>query len=505
MIRYVLDGSARRLDQGRALLAGSPLSLFRLSPAGAKVLDRIADGEPVPHGAEKLADRLVDAGAIHPRPDDGPYRPEDVTVVIPVRDHDIGTLLRSLGPVGPVIVVDDGSVAPVQAGRAAVLRRPVNGGPAAARNTGLAAVATPIVAFVDADCLPEPGWLEPLLRHFADDRVVAVAPRVASPARPGASTLARYESVRSPLDLGPSEARVRAGTRVSYVPGAALVARADVLLANGGFDDALRWGEDVDLVWRLDEAGHRVRYEPAGVVDHQPRTTLRTWMTQRAAYGRSAADLARRHPRAVPPVAVSGWSAAVWGLAATGAPVAGGIVAAGTAVALAGKLKGLEHPGREAARLTGQGHLFAGRLLAGAVTRVWWPLLLPLALVSKRARRVLVAAAVIPPLVDWVRQRPPLGPVRYVALRVLDDASVRRGRLAGCHRTSLRRCAAAGFHVVAAAVELRPSQRVPMTLSLHVDVNAWRAAASRRPGAHRRCHRGGEGQRLRLRPDPTRP
>jgi mycofactocin system glycosyltransferase len=434
MIRYVLDAGARRIDGGRALLAGSPLSLFRLSEKGAQVLSALVDGEALPSGAEQLTERLLEAGAIHPRPDSGPYRVEDVTVVIPVKDTSVCQLVAELAPMHKVIVVDDGSDTPIVAPGATVLRRTSNGGPAAARNLGLAAVATPIVAFIDADCHPEPGWLEPLLLQFADDRVAAVAPRVSSPARPGASALARYESVRSPLDLGPREARVRAGTRVSYVPAAALVARADVLLASGGFDDDLRYGEDVDLVWRLDESGLRVRYEPASTVRHEPRTTLRSWLAQRASYGRSAADLAPRHPGAVPPLAVSGWSAAVWALVATGAPVASLAVAAGTAIALSKKLEGLDEPGVEAARLTGYGHLFAGRLIAGAITRAWWPLMLPLALVSKRARRVLAAAALLPPLIDWVRQRPPLDPLRYVALRVLDDAAYGVGLWQGALR-----------------------------------------------------------------------
>ena len=74
-------------------------------------------------------------------------------------------------------------------------------------------------------------------------------------------------------------------------------------------------------------------------------------------------------------------------------------------------------------RLTGTGHLFAGRMLASAITRAWWPIVVVLALVSRRARRVLAAAALVPPLLDWVRQRPPLDPLRYVALRILDDAA----------------------------------------------------------------------------------
>jgi mycofactocin system glycosyltransferase len=421
--RYVLDGSARRLDGGRALLAGSPLSLFRLSAKGADVLNALVDGGTLPAGSGQLTERLVDAGAIHPRPDIGPYGPDDVTVVIPVKDRSVCRLVADLRPSANIIVVDDASTPPVVMPDVTVLRRTTNGGPAAARNLGLAAVTTPLVAFIDADCRPEPGWLEPLLRHFADDRVAAVAPRVASPAGRNAGTLARYESVRSPLDLGVAEGRVRAGTRISYVPGAALVARTDVLLAMGGFDEDLRCGEDVDLVWRLDESGWRVRFEPAGVVDHEPRRTLRGWLAQRASYGRSAADLARRHPGAAPPVAVSGWSAAVWALAAAGAPLAALATAGGTALALSDKLENLDDPIMEAARLTGSGHLFAGRMLASAITRSWWPIFVLLAVVSRRTRRALAVAALLPPMIDWVRQRPPLDPLRYIALRVLDDAA----------------------------------------------------------------------------------
>jgi len=225
------------------------------------------------------------------------------------------------------------------------------------------------------------------------------------------------------LDLGPTEGRVRAGTRVSYVPSAALVARVDVLLAGGGFEEDLRHGEDVDLVWRLDEHGIRVRYEPAAVVHHRPRPTRRAWLAQRIGYGRSAASLARRHRGAVPPVAVSGWSAVVWALVGVGQPIAAVAVGIATAGALARKLEALDHPVQESLQLAGLGHLFAGRMLASAITRVWWPLVLPLALVSKRVRRIWLAAAVMPALFDWARTRPAIDPVRYLVLRQLDDAA----------------------------------------------------------------------------------
>ena len=137
------------------------------------------------------------------------------------------------------------------------MRRGVNGGPGPARNTALGMVGTEFVAFLDSDCVPPPDWINALAGHFADPLVAAVAPRVVN-AGPGPGG--------SPLDLGPRPARVAPLTRVAYVPTAALVARRAAI--GDGFDEALRYGEDVNLVWRLIEAGWRVRFEPAVRVAH---------------------------------------------------------------------------------------------------------------------------------------------------------------------------------------------------------------------------------------------
>jgi mycofactocin glycosyltransferase len=417
MTTYRLDGSVRRVTPV-TLLGGSPLRLFRLTEAGAAMIDRVTDGEPV--SVNTLVERLVDAGVIHPQSSGiGPFSTDDVTIVVPAYAP-AGTTLHIPALGARVVVVDDASPGMVVApAGATVIRRPTNGGPSAARATGLEHVTTALVAFVDTDVSVAAGWLDDLIRHFADESVVAVAPRVRCDV--GDSLIARYESSRSPLDLGPDPARVRARTRVSYVPTAALVARTKAISDIGGFDPILRTGEDVDLVWRLDERGGRVRYEPSVVVAHAPRRTLLEFVKQRRGYGRSAAPLAQRHAGALAPVGVSGWSAGVWAAVVFGQPVGAAAVAVGTGVALIRKLPQL--PPREAARLVALGHLGAGRQVAAAITRVWWPMLLPLALVSRRVRRVLLAAWLIPAASDWKRSGTRLDPIRYTGLRLLDDMS----------------------------------------------------------------------------------
>lgn len=431
MTRFGLDRAARRLDHGRVLLGGSPLRLFRLTAGGAAIVDAIERGEDITDdgSARRLTDRLLDAGAIHPRPDGTPWTAADVTAVIPAfaaDPADVARLVASLGEVGEVIVVDDASEPPLdQVSGARLVRRAVNGGPGAARNTGLAEVTTPLVAFVDDDTSVQPGWLEPLLAHLADPQAGLAAPRVTGPpAGPGDGVLARYEAARSPLDLGPSEARIRARTRVGYVPAAALVVRTSAARELGGFDESLRAGEDVDLCWRLDEDGWRCRYEPAAVAQHAPRRQLRRWLAQRATYGRSAAPLSTRHPGALAPAALSVWSVGAWGLTVTGHPIAGVAVTLGAATALARKLRSkVEHPLPLALRLAGLGTLAAGRQLAEATTRVWWPFALTAALLSRRARLVVAAVALARPLAAWVRLRPSLDPARFTVLHVLDDAA----------------------------------------------------------------------------------
>ena len=431
-LRVRTDPSWRRPLQppadGKVVIAGSPLRLFRLSTGGAHVIALAEAGEvPDTPSIRQLVDRFIDAGALHPLPDAGPFTAADVTVVLPAHralPDALGT--PALAGVHAIVVDDASPVALTAPAGVVVLRRHTNGGPAAARNDGLAEVATAVVAFVDSDVTLPEGWLEPLLAHFADERVALVAPRVAS--APGAGALAAYEKRHSPLDLGLDPARIAAGTRVSYVPAAVLVCRTSALRALGGFDTEMRLGEDVDLVWRLADAGHRCRYEPAVVVHHAPRHAVGGLLRQRFGYGRSAATLAARHPGALAPARMSGWSALAWGLLLARRPFLAFGAAAGTTAALVRRMRDM--PPAEAVRLAGLGHLAAGRQLARATTRVWWPFALAAALISRRARGPVLAAFTAEAIVRSIEQRS-ARPLLDAPLALADDAAYGAGVWAG--------------------------------------------------------------------------
>ena len=435
------DPSLNVLQDARVLLGGAPYRLMRLTADAVPVISAWLDGKPVGErrSAALLARRLVQAGMLHPiPPPDGP-RPA-VTVVVPVRDRpeQLARCLSGLREGPRVVVVDDGSVRPeavervVRAAGARLIRRDVNGGPAAARNTGLAAATTEVVAFVDSDCVPGPGWIQALLPHFADPAVAAVAPRIVAD-NPGRGALTAYETAGSALDMGSRESVVRPGAAVPYVPSAALLVRRAA--AGTGFDDRMRVGEDVDLVWRLARAGHHVRYDPSVTVAHQHRTRPGPWVAQRVQYGSSAAPLATRHPGTLPAAAMAGWSAAAWGLVLARRPLAGAVLTAGTTAMLAHKLSAwCDEPWRMAAQLGGKGTLLAGEQLGRTLTRTWWPLALPLAFTVPRLRLPLAAAAALPPLLAWRRARPPVPVVPWAAIRLADDIAYSVGVWKGCLR-----------------------------------------------------------------------
>jgi mycofactocin system glycosyltransferase len=441
-----VDRRVRVLGDGGALLGGSPTRLLRLAPSARTLLDngRLEVNDAV---SAQLARTLLDATVAHPRPSGGPSH-HDVTVVIPVHDdvfglHRLLSALRGLR----VVVVDDGSAIPVRqqdlqraSCQVEVIRHARSKGAAAARNTGLAACTTDFVAFLDADVVPRRGWLEALLGHFADPAVALVAPRIVGLSQSD-NMIARYEAVRSSLDLGRREAPIVPYGTVSYVPSAAIVCRRSTLTAAGGFDETLRCGEDVDLCWRLIESGVRLRYEPIALVAHDHRVGVREWLARKAFYGTSAAPLSIRHPDKTAPLVISGWTLLLWLLMAVGSFIgclASVVIAAVTARRIARSLNGVESKPRDVAMLAVRGLGSAALQLASAICRHYWPIALLLAIVFRRFRHIVLLAAVVDGVADWVSRHnnaevetKQLGVVPYLVLKRLDDLAYGAGMWTG--------------------------------------------------------------------------
>lgn len=436
--RYVLDTWVHRTREGQVLLGGAPARYVQLTDAGSRVLDAaLRGGAVVEAAAAGLVERLVEDGLIHPVGVIDEHERERIEVIVPVRDGArwITEVVGGLGRLGTVLVVDDGSRddsarLAEQAG-AVVLRNTRTPGPAGARNTGLRAASTDLVALVDVDCVVARDWLDHLACLFVDPALALAAPRVTS--IPGYSAIAAYERVCSPLDLGPNSGLVGPGRRLPYVPAAALLARREALLAVEGFSEELLVGEDVDLVLRLVKRGWRVRYVPQSAVSHYPRTSAMALMRQRAQYGKSAVVLDRHHPGAVSPLRVTPGTASIWASWLAAGPF-------GAAVAFAASLARAPVPlttrqeRRVITRLVMRGHIHASRHLARVIVREWLPVTVLTACRSRGARRLGLAAYAIDVLASYDRRRSP-HPIAHASIRLLDSVGYAAGLWAAAVRT----------------------------------------------------------------------
>ncbi|MDD9205640.1 mycofactocin biosynthesis glycosyltransferase MftF, partial [Georgenia sp. 10Sc9-8] len=429
------------LRAGSVVLGGSPWHVTVLPESVREFARRVhatgQDGATAATPAEQEAARfLLDRGIVHPAPI-AQHPADDVEVVVPVYG-DPGPLRRCLTSLAveglPVTVVDDASpepyasqIAEVAAAHGArLVRQETNTGPGGARNTGLEATEAPFVAFMDADALASADWVARLRPVLDDERVGAVGPRVRPDVR-GVSAIELYEETRSELDMGAVPSRVVHGVPVGWLPSAAVLVRRSAV-TRPAFEPGLRVGEDVDLFWRMDEAGWTVLYAPDVVVHHEVRDSWKDFVGRRKMYGNSAALLEMRHPRRLTPASPSLSGLAVLAAASTGHP----FVAAGVAtyeLARQRALLGPEVPLSVAVEVTGRSMWSDAYWMGHLLRRDWWPVgwtVLALTPRSSLARGV-AAAMMWEPVRDHILRPTRLDPVRSLGLRLLDDASYGTG------------------------------------------------------------------------------
>lgn len=165
-----------------------------------------------------------------------------------------------------VLVIDDGSrdatVEVASRYPVRVIRHEKNSGLAATRNTAFRHARNDLIAALDADCVPQSGWLETLASHVANPNVAAAGGRLVETAL---TTVAdRWRKAHMTQDWGESPVR---NPRVMF--GNNLLIRKAAVEQVGGYDERLRTnGEDVSLSQRFYAGGFHGIYDPAAVVHH---------------------------------------------------------------------------------------------------------------------------------------------------------------------------------------------------------------------------------------------
>ena len=451
--KVTLDDHAKFLDRD-LLSGGSPWRLLRLPGGSRAVAERWVHGNVVQVGEERFARTLVQQGLLHPL-----YRAttnaDDVDVVVPVRDavDSLAQLLESL-PGLHVTVVDDASSDADAVARCAerfgadLVRLEANEGPGGARNAGARATSRPLLWFIDVDVSIDNALdvLTRLQAHFEDPLEGAVAPRVRG--TQGPTLRDRFEQQFSPLDMGDRSALVIPNSGVPFVPGACLLVRRSSF--GDGFDESLRYGEDVDYVWRLHDQGWLVRYVADVVVFHRARDTWREWWGQRIRYGQSSSELAKRHGARLAPFRADTWTLLTWTSAMVGKPVVGLRIIDAARDQLRERMRATtDNADQVAGELVGRGMVRAGPLMARSVVRTFGILVVASALHPQLRRRALTLF-VVGTAYRWRSARLRASDI---PLGVADDVAYGVGVLSGAVRS--RSLGALKPHITKSTLGLR--------------------------------------------------
>jgi cellulose synthase/poly-beta-1,6-N-acetylglucosamine synthase-like glycosyltransferase len=160
----------------------------------------------------------------------------------------------------------------------------------AARNTGIRAAKSEILAFTDADCRPQPDWLDSLILPFAGSAVGVVVGEIV--ALPGKSLLEKHADRHNVL----SQQHTLEHPFCPYGQTANLAIRRQVLEQVGLFRPYLNTGGDADMCWRIQRGSNwTLHFAPTAVVRHRHRSTLKEYQSQWRRYGRSNRYLHELH------------------------------------------------------------------------------------------------------------------------------------------------------------------------------------------------------------------
>ncbi len=441
------------------VLQFNPMRALKLNAAAFELLNKCRKGyhpasskpEASREGTLAFLDRLGMARILEWRPA-AVYDKPFVSIVIAVynRQHDLRDCLTSLQHLDyppelyEIIVVDDastdGSAAVARQFGVRLLVQSHNQGQSAARNRGVQQARGDIVAFIDSDCMARREWLAELVPCFQDSYYGLVAGRVE--AFYDQTTLDRYEAVQSALDMGP-ETLIGAGANsVFYVPACNMLVRRTLFLEQGGFNPALRVGEDVDWCWRLMQAGERLLYVPAGRVQHKHRNRFWACFKRRFDYGTSEPLLYTRHPhtrRRLPwqaggllflLICLLGLVLRAWPLAAAALLLL--FAEAGLKLWQMRRHFRISLPLRQVLEGVLRSHLLLLYYLTAYLTRYFLGALLLLTLLLPTLLPVTLPVILLPAAVAWFQKKPRLNLPLFIAYFWIEQLFYQSGVLWGC-------------------------------------------------------------------------
>lgn len=193
-----------------------------------------------------------------------------------------------------VIVVDDGST---DRTKDTVAKYPVkylyqqNSGPAAARNHGAEQAQGEIVLFTDADCEPQPNWIEEMVKPMDDPQVIGVK---------GAYKTRQKELVARlvQIEYEHKYERMKKFKYIDFIDTYSAGYRENIFLKYGGFDERYPKAsvEDQEFSFRLSHDGYKMVFNPEAVVYHKHSARLLDYLKKKYKIAFWKVFLLKRHP-----------------------------------------------------------------------------------------------------------------------------------------------------------------------------------------------------------------
>jgi O-antigen biosynthesis protein len=210
-----------------------------------------------------------------------------------------------------VIVVNDGSndnLAEIVKTYPVKLITTENMGLSNARNTGLLQASGEIVAYIDDDAYPDPHWLNYIAFAFEHSSYAGIGGPNIAPFTDGpiASCVANAPG-------GPVHVLVTDEV-AEHIPGCNMSFRRSALLNIGGFDPVFTSaGDDVDICWRIQNAGESIGFHPSAVVWHHRRNSVKAYWKQQKGYGKAEALLENKWPEKYNALGHLAWRGRIYG------------------------------------------------------------------------------------------------------------------------------------------------------------------------------------------------
>jgi cellulose synthase/poly-beta-1,6-N-acetylglucosamine synthase-like glycosyltransferase len=164
---------------------------------------------------------------------------------------------------------------------------------AAARNRSAEQARGSILLFTDADCEPQPDWIETMLAAFDDPSIVGAKGTYHTRQR---ELAARFVQ----LEYEEKYARMRRAREIDFIDTYSAAYRREIFLANHGFDESFPTAsEDQEFSFRLAEQGHKMIFVPDAIVYHQHAATLSAYLQRKFWIGYWKVRVHTHHPSKV--------------------------------------------------------------------------------------------------------------------------------------------------------------------------------------------------------------